>query len=98
MSDLPTQPFELSDENKRTQLGIALATVIRLAKELPVGVDPYASVDIPDPMGATIDVSDHPAIHKAVESFKAAEAEVGIANAVVSIVRQIAEKFGMVIA
>ena len=95
MTDMPTQP--LSDEDKRAQLAIALATVIRLAKELPVEHDPYAGVNIPDPIGETIDVSDHPAIHQAVASFKAAEAEVGIANAVLNVAKQIGETFGLAI-
>jgi hypothetical protein len=95
MTDMPTQP--LSDEDKRSQLRNALTTVIRLAKELPVEVDPYAGVNIPDPIGETIDVSDHPAIHQAVSSFKAAEAEVGIATAVLNIARQIGETFGLAI-
>jgi len=87
----------LSDEDKRSQLAIALATVIRLAKELPVEVDPYSGVNIPADIGETIDVSDHPAIHQAVSSFQAAEAEVGIASAVLNIAKQIGETFGLAI-
>ena len=87
----------LSDESKRAELRMHLDAVIRLAKELPVENDPYAGVNIPDPIGETIDVSDHPAIHQAVASFKAAEVEVGIANAVLNIAKMIGETFGLAI-
>ena len=87
----------LSDEDKRIELRMHLAEVIRLVKELPVESDPYASVNIPDPIGETIDVSDHPTIHQAVSSFKAAEAEVGIATAVLNIAKMIGETFGLAI-
>jgi len=86
----------LTDEEKRVQLAGAISTVIRLSKELPPEVDPYADLDGPPPIDGIVDVSNHPAIHKAVESFKAAEAEVGIANAVVNIAILIAERFGIV--
>ena len=100
MSDAPTIADELSEEDKRKELAMHLAAVVRLAKELPLEndiYDPYAGVDIPEPIGETVDVSDHPAIHKAVESFKAAEAEVGIVNAVVNVFKQIGESYGLVI-
>ena len=88
MSDAPTDTHaELTDEGKRKLLAVALSTVVRLAKELPAAdtSDPYANVNTPDPIGEVVDVTDHPAIHQAVESFKAAGAEVGIAEAAVNI-------------
>lgn len=97
MSDAPTSVNPLSDDDKRKTLASALATVIRISKELPIENDPYDAVNIPDPIGDTIDVSDHPSIHLAVSSFKAAEAEVGIANAVLNIAKQIGETFGLAI-
>ena len=97
MSDAPTELPQLSDENKRTQLGIALATVIRITKELPVEVDPYAEVDIPDALPEMIDVTNHPAIHTAIASLNAAEAEIGLANAVLGVVKEIGGKYGLII-
>ncbi|MBT7914327.1 hypothetical protein HN588_10500 [Candidatus Bathyarchaeota archaeon] len=97
MSDAPTTDNVLRDEDKRAILAEALATVIRMTKELPVEVDPYAGVDIPDPIDATIDVTNHPAIHKALESLNAAEAEIGLANAVLGVVKEIGGKYGLVI-
>jgi len=84
-------------EAKLQELSMHLEAVIRLAKAMPVESDPYAGVNIPDPIGETIDISNHPAIHKAAESFKAARIEVGIATAVVNVAKMIGESFGLVV-
>lgn len=86
----------LTDEEKRAQLSAAISTVVRLVGELPPEVDPYADLAGPSPIDGVVDVSGHPAIHKMRESFDAAENEVGIANAAISIFKRIGQRFGLV--
>jgi hypothetical protein len=97
MSDAPTGPAGLRDEDKLAILAEALATVVRITKELPVEADPYASVDIPDPIDPTIDVSNHPAIHKADASLNAAKIEIGLAHSAINAAKWIGGQYGLII-
>ena len=86
-----------SVDAKRDEMAMHLAAIVRLAKEIPAEGDPYAGVNIPDPIGDIEDVSNHPAVHRMKESFDAAETELGFANAVMGAVRRIGQKVGIAV-
>lgn len=85
-------------EKKKAELEATLTRFVELSKEAAAEItvgDPYAAVDIPDPIGEVIDVSEHPAILQFDTSMDAAEAEVGLFNTALNFVKKYAGRLGL---
>ena len=90
---------EETEGEKKARFATAIQTIIELSGEMQSETDPFAHISGPAPLeGAIIDVSNHPAVVRANESLDAAEAEIGIVNAITAIGLRIASKFGVTLA